>query len=185
MRNELVKRSLLNSSPTEGELTTHGSTVEAETRAVGVSDAGDDASPSGPRREHRRHRAPPASHLQDALSTAKVSWRARPSRATAEQFGWGHQMACRADNVLHVAELLTWRVQQLVLQAQGLSTEVIPFRAGFFALRGSHRIRPTGRHAGLRGVMQHSPDQMRTVAITTNVGAGSRLHFLCDSDPRR
>ena len=31
------------------------------------------------------------------------------------QFGWIHQMACPADNVLYVAELLNWRVQKLVL----------------------------------------------------------------------
>lgn len=33
----------------------------------------------------------------------------------AKQFGWIHQMACPADNVLYVAELLNWRVQKLVL----------------------------------------------------------------------
>jgi len=32
-----------------------------------------------------------------------------------KQFGWIHQMACPADNVLFVAELLNWRVQKLVL----------------------------------------------------------------------
>jgi hypothetical protein len=33
-----------------------------------------------------------------------------------KQFGWIHQMACPADNVLYVAELLNWRVQKLVLR---------------------------------------------------------------------
>jgi hypothetical protein len=32
-----------------------------------------------------------------------------------KQFGWIHQMARPADNVLYVAELLNWRVQKLVL----------------------------------------------------------------------
>jgi hypothetical protein len=32
-----------------------------------------------------------------------------------KQFGWIHQMACPAENVLYVAELLNWRVQKLVL----------------------------------------------------------------------
>jgi DNA-binding beta-propeller fold protein YncE len=34
-----------------------------------------------------------------------------------KQFGWIHQMACPAENVLYVAEVLNWRVQKLVLQA--------------------------------------------------------------------
>nr|WP_224013297.1 peptidyl-alpha-hydroxyglycine alpha-amidating lyase family protein [Paraburkholderia tropica] len=34
-----------------------------------------------------------------------------------KQFGWIHQMACPAENVLYVAELLNWRVQKLVLHA--------------------------------------------------------------------
>jgi 6-bladed beta-propeller len=33
-----------------------------------------------------------------------------------KQFGWIHQIACPADNVLYVAELLNWRVQKLVLR---------------------------------------------------------------------
>jgi hypothetical protein len=33
-----------------------------------------------------------------------------------KQFGWIHQMASPADNVLYVAELLNWRVQKLVLR---------------------------------------------------------------------
>jgi hypothetical protein len=33
-----------------------------------------------------------------------------------KQFGWIHEMACPAPNVLYVAELLNWRVQKLVLQ---------------------------------------------------------------------
>jgi hypothetical protein len=32
-----------------------------------------------------------------------------------KQFGWIHQMACPAPNLLYVAELLNWRVQKLVL----------------------------------------------------------------------
>jgi NHL repeat-containing protein len=32
-----------------------------------------------------------------------------------KQFGWIHEMACPAPNVLYVAELLNWRVQKLVL----------------------------------------------------------------------
>jgi sugar lactone lactonase YvrE len=32
-----------------------------------------------------------------------------------KQFGWIHQMACPAENVLYVGELLNWRVQKLVL----------------------------------------------------------------------
>jgi len=34
-----------------------------------------------------------------------------------KQFGWIHEMACPAPNVLYVAELLNWRVQKLVLHA--------------------------------------------------------------------
>jgi hypothetical protein len=34
-----------------------------------------------------------------------------------KQFGWIHEMACPAENVLYVAELLNWRVQKLVLHA--------------------------------------------------------------------
>ncbi len=33
-----------------------------------------------------------------------------------KQFGWIHEMACPAENVLYVAELLNWRIQKLVLQ---------------------------------------------------------------------
>jgi sugar lactone lactonase YvrE len=33
-----------------------------------------------------------------------------------KQFGWIHEMACPAPNVLMVAELLNWRVQKLLLQ---------------------------------------------------------------------
>jgi hypothetical protein len=32
-----------------------------------------------------------------------------------KQFGWIHQMACPAPNLLYIAELLNWRVQKLVL----------------------------------------------------------------------
>jgi hypothetical protein len=32
-----------------------------------------------------------------------------------KKFGWIHQMACLAPSVLHVAELLNWRVQKLLL----------------------------------------------------------------------
>ena len=32
-----------------------------------------------------------------------------------KQFGWIHEMACPAENVLFVAELLNWRIQKLVL----------------------------------------------------------------------
>jgi hypothetical protein len=34
-----------------------------------------------------------------------------------KQFGWIHQMACPAKDVLYVAELLNWRVQKLVLRS--------------------------------------------------------------------
>ena len=34
-----------------------------------------------------------------------------------KQFGWIHEMACPAENVLFVAELLNWRVQKLLLRA--------------------------------------------------------------------
>jgi DNA-binding beta-propeller fold protein YncE len=34
-----------------------------------------------------------------------------------KQFGWIHQMACPAENVLYVAEILNWRVQKLILHA--------------------------------------------------------------------
>ncbi len=34
-----------------------------------------------------------------------------------KQFGRIHEMACPSENVLHVAELLNWRVQRLVLHA--------------------------------------------------------------------
>jgi sugar lactone lactonase YvrE len=34
-----------------------------------------------------------------------------------KQFGWIHGMACPAENVLYVGELLNWRVQKLVLHA--------------------------------------------------------------------
>jgi len=34
-----------------------------------------------------------------------------------KQFGWIHEMACPAESVLYVAELLNWRVQKLVLHA--------------------------------------------------------------------
>jgi sugar lactone lactonase YvrE len=32
------------------------------------------------------------------------------------QFGWIHEIACPSENELYVAELLTWRVQKLILQ---------------------------------------------------------------------
>jgi hypothetical protein len=32
-----------------------------------------------------------------------------------KQFGWIHEIACPAENTLYVAELLTWRVQKLIL----------------------------------------------------------------------
>ena len=34
-----------------------------------------------------------------------------------KRFGWIHEMACPAENVLFVAELLNWRVQKRVLHA--------------------------------------------------------------------
>ena len=34
-----------------------------------------------------------------------------------KQFGWIHAIACPAENVLWVGELLNWRVQKLVLHA--------------------------------------------------------------------
>jgi hypothetical protein len=33
-----------------------------------------------------------------------------------KQFGWIHAMACPSENTLHVAELLNWRVQKLILR---------------------------------------------------------------------
>src|SRR5690348_5880133 len=33
-----------------------------------------------------------------------------------EQFGWIHEIACPTENELYVAELLNWRVQQLILE---------------------------------------------------------------------
>jgi len=39
-----------------------------------------------------------------------------PSGKRLKQFGWVHEMACPAPNVLFVAELLNWRVQKLLLQ---------------------------------------------------------------------
>src|SRR5207244_5859011 len=32
-----------------------------------------------------------------------------------KEFGWIHEIACRSENVLYVAELLSWRVVNLVL----------------------------------------------------------------------
>ena len=32
------------------------------------------------------------------------------------QFGWVHEIACPSENELHVAEILTWRVQKLILR---------------------------------------------------------------------
>jgi hypothetical protein len=32
------------------------------------------------------------------------------------QFGWIHAMACPSENVIHVGELLNWRVQKLILK---------------------------------------------------------------------
>ena len=32
------------------------------------------------------------------------------------QFGWIHEMACPSENVIYVAELLNWRIQQLILE---------------------------------------------------------------------
>jgi hypothetical protein len=34
-----------------------------------------------------------------------------------KQFGWIHQMAAPAENVLYVAELLNWRIQKLTLHS--------------------------------------------------------------------
>jgi len=34
------------------------------------------------------------------------------------QFGWIHEIACRSENELYVAELLNWRVQKLVLESK-------------------------------------------------------------------
>jgi hypothetical protein len=33
------------------------------------------------------------------------------------QFGWIHEIACPSENELNVAELLTWRVQKILLEA--------------------------------------------------------------------
>jgi hypothetical protein len=38
-----------------------------------------------------------------------------------KQFGWMHEIACRSENTLFVAELLNWRVQKL---------ELHPWRSG-------------------------------------------------------
>ena len=35
--------------------------------------------------------------------------------SSSKQFGWVHEMACPAENVLLVAEILNWRVQKLIL----------------------------------------------------------------------
>ena len=35
-----------------------------------------------------------------------------------KQFGWIHEMACPSENELYVAELLNWRVQKLILEAE-------------------------------------------------------------------
>ena len=32
-----------------------------------------------------------------------------------KQFGWVHQIACPSENEIYVAEILTWRVQKLVM----------------------------------------------------------------------
>lgn len=32
------------------------------------------------------------------------------------QFGWMHEMACRSEKELYVAELLDWRVQKILLE---------------------------------------------------------------------
>jgi sugar lactone lactonase YvrE len=33
-----------------------------------------------------------------------------------KQFGWIHEMACPSENELYIAEILTWRVQKLILR---------------------------------------------------------------------
>ena len=33
-----------------------------------------------------------------------------------KQFGWIHEIACPSENELYVAEILTWRVQKLILR---------------------------------------------------------------------
>ncbi len=35
------------------------------------------------------------------------------------QFGWIHEMACPSENEIYVAELLNWRAQKLILEAEG------------------------------------------------------------------
>jgi hypothetical protein len=39
-----------------------------------------------------------------------------------KQFNWIHGMACPSENEVYVAELLTWRVQKLLLQPVGQAT---------------------------------------------------------------
>ena len=34
------------------------------------------------------------------------------------QFGWIHEIACPSENELYVAELLSWRVQKILLEAK-------------------------------------------------------------------
>lgn len=58
-------------------------------------------------------------------------------------------------------------------------TRMVETGAGLFASRYANRF-VFGHQGGMPGfvtLMQHSPDQMRTVAITTNVGSGNRLHL--------
>jgi hypothetical protein len=35
-----------------------------------------------------------------------------------KQFGWIHEIACPSETELYVAELLNWRIQKLILEAQ-------------------------------------------------------------------
>ena len=35
-----------------------------------------------------------------------------------KQFGWIHEIACPSENVLFVAEIITWRIQKLLLHPE-------------------------------------------------------------------
>ena len=53
--------------------------------------------------------------LEPRRCRARSARSARPGRQL-KQFAWVHEIACPSENVLYVAELLTWRVQMLLLR---------------------------------------------------------------------
>ena len=50
-----------------------------------------------------------------ALDGKVLGWMGKAGKQL-KQFGWIHQIACPSENEVYVSEILTWRVQKLLIK---------------------------------------------------------------------